>query len=189
MLASSSEGSASEGSLSEGSASDGFIDDKADRLSDAGTNDDEYVYYPTASETCTDNQIVFDALMSYLEVAKMNFSTELLKLRSGTDESESQQKKDKRKSLIEYQIFEQTEYNKICEMLKEHVDAMRLDISHAKSDWVQDFYLNFLNGTGWCEHYFDEIYCGTCELEESFDDDDDGEVSDEDGGGGDESRS
>ena len=52
MLASSSEGLSGEGSSSEESLTDGFEDKLGDRLSDAGTNDDEHAYDPTASETC-----------------------------------------------------------------------------------------------------------------------------------------
>jgi len=197
MLASSSKGSSSgrssnDDSSSQESLGDGFKDKFRDRLSDAGTNDDEYVYYPTASETCIDNQMVFDELVQYQEHGEMEFATQLLKLRDGMNNSESQDKKDARKQLIASQIFEQTEYNNICKDLKENIDAMRLDISHAQSDWVQDFYLNFLQGVIWYEQYWEQFECAELdqywdkfeceELDQSPDDNDDVDVSHGDDG-------
>ena len=192
MLASSSKGSSSGGSSSDDSSSqeslgDGLRDKFRDRLSDAGTNDDEHAYYPTASETCIDNQMVFDQLVEYQKYGEIEFATQWLKLRGGMNNSESQEKQDTRTDLIAYQIFEQTEYNKICKDLKENIDAMRLDISHAQSDWVQDFYLNFLQGIIWYEQYWERFECAELdqywdkfeceELDQSLDDNDDVDVS------------
>jgi hypothetical protein len=151
-------------------SSDGS-EENLSEASSACTHDENFVYYPTPSDLCTDNKIVFDTLVSYMAYGEKEFGPALVELRRGADENESEDSKDWRRILIENVIFEQDCYNEVRVQLKESVDEMQLDIRHAQSEWVQNFYLNVLDGYAWNERYEEQFECAELDFPLSLHDD------------------